>query len=474
VDDPQAVIEGRLAAYLRSAARERLARWRRDPDARSVEAVIEDSGLLDPRTLEAFDAAESRGQLAGEELAATAAHLADAFVEWGWAALERAQREALESRVTVDSRPLSGVELLRQQPTKARARGAVARRDLAERWVRAKAEGLERLEEATAGLPGFLRAHARTGDVRPPPDPEVLLTATDAAYRELRDRLGHRAGAPREAADLCAFAAVARDRNPPDDRWRRLSEGYASLGLRGALARRGRAEARHDGLFGVKGAVLVLEAPHDVRVAPGSWQLGLPSELAAAEALGTALGHVLVHPALPFALRMPRHASVARSLGALAAHWHTLPEALARRGRTGREAREEAEAALFWQLLRLRVAAAREQVRNLERQARHREASEIAFGRALGVEVPPSTASMLGRPSGPFEGATLRAAAYALALPLHLRERFDEDWWRNPRCGELLRAAAERGPRLSVEEWGEELGVELRADLVAWLDERLG
>ena len=44
------------------------------------------------------------------------------------------------------------------------------------------------------------------------------------------------------------------------------------------------------------------------------------------------------------------------------------------------------------------------------------------------------------------------------AIVAVLRERFDEDWFRNPRAAEPLRAAASRGLGLSIEAWTAELG----------------
>jgi hypothetical protein len=40
-----------------------------------------------------------------------------------------------------------------------------------------------------------------------------------------------------------------------------------------------------------------------------------------------------------------------------------------------------------------------------------------------------------------------------------LRERFDEDWYRNPRVADVLQGAAARGPTLSVVAFTKELGV---------------
>jgi len=64
----------------------------------------------------------------------------------------------------------------------------------------------------------------------------------------------------------------------------------------------------------------------------------------------------------------------------------------------------------------------------------------------------------------------LRAALAAPAIAMALRERYDEDWFRNPRVAEPLRAAATRGGTLAVERWAEEVGAAQR-DPARWWNE---
>ena len=104
-----------------------------------------------------------------------------------------------------------------------------------------------------------------------------------------------------------------------------------------------------------------------------------------------------------------------------------------------------------------RLAAAVLAELELGSAAQAARADELS-ARAFGV---PGAPGPLVAP--PFEAAhtrraELRAAALAPALFAALRERFDEDWWRNPRAADTLRAAASRGGSLSVEAWASELG----------------
>ncbi|MBX3247068.1 MAG: hypothetical protein KF901_07800, partial [Myxococcales bacterium] len=82
---------------------------------------------------------------------------------------------------------------------------------------------------------------------------------------------------------------------------------------------------------------------------------------------------------------------------------------------------------------------------------------EELASRAFGVPVPRRLARLwLWAPSS--SGARFRAHLGALRVWVGLRERFDADWYRNPRAAEALRAAAEPGGRASVEGWADELG----------------
>lgn len=71
--------------------------------------------------------------------------------------------------------------------------------------------------------------------------------------------------------------------------------------------------------------------------------------------------------------------------------------------------------------------------------------------RATGLRHDPRGALLALRP--PFQVARrLRAAQLSAGLARHLRDRFDEDWWRNPRTGPLLLDLFRSGQRYTAAE----------------------
>jgi hypothetical protein len=163
-------------------------------------------------------------------------------------------------------------------------------------------------------------------------------------------------------------------------------------------------------------------ALHRITILPSPLELGIASELALARAIGRALAGCSVAPALPSVLRRAWPGSVGRGIGEQLALLH-------------------ADAGFV-------------------RRARALEAAGVALARALGVDDPtmPDALADPGTLAPEERAADLRAVLLAPALSLALRDRFDEDWYRNPRAAEPLCAASARGGALSIEGWAEELG----------------
>ncbi|MBC7171046.1 MAG: hypothetical protein H5U40_01385, partial [Polyangiaceae bacterium] len=122
--------------------------------------------------------------------------------------------------------------------------------------------------------------------------------------------------------------------------------------------------------------------------------------------------------------------------------------------------------AAFVSLLSLRIAAT---ATALDPHASSEEAAEAAH-RALGLPCSPAVATLMLDPRG-GASARLRGELHGLAFFSALRDRYDVDWYRNPRARDVVRGACERGAALSVEALGAELGVGPEAGierLAAW------
>ena len=89
--------------------------------------------------------------------------------------------------------------------------------------------------------------------------------------------------------------------------------------------------------------------------------------------------------------------------------------------------------------------------------ARAEQAYRELHARAALAEIP---AALAGRDLDPWLGAwaDLRGRALAAHLRDFLRERFDDDWWRNPRALPALQGLWSRGGRPTAAELWAEVG----------------
>lgn len=247
-----------------------------------------------------------------------------------------------------------------------------------------------------------------------------------------------------------------------EGRFRRLSEELAPLGLRTQLARSARLAPGHPGPFPAP-QVLVINAPHRIRVSPSAIEIGLVNELLAAEALGRAAAHTHASPSLPYTLRHASAGTVARSIGGLSQLRFSEPSFLRkRRGLSIREAGDIARISTAFILLDSRLAAASLLGRGLRGTDAEGRAQALCE-RALMGHVPPGIAQfLLTRLSA---SSAFRGKVWAPALAHSLRERFDSDWHENPRAGEPLRGAMARAGDFSVEGFAEELGANIAGGL---------
>lgn len=211
-------------------------------------------------------------------------------------------------------------------------------------------------------------------------------------------------------------------------------------------------------------SVLVLSPPRDVRVAQSGVDHGISSDLCAAEGASHALGLALAHPALPVELRWPYVLGThpAGALGGLALQLWGEREQLHRlQGLSEAAAERVGRLAATHALLRARVACALATLDfTVKTDARSRlEATAEALGSALCCDVPLGLA-IFGAERVP---ARARAVELLCGLSLHLalRERCDEDFWRNPRTTESLRILCSRGQSVTAVEACSELGASI-------------
>lgn len=302
-----------------------------------------------------------------------------------------------------------------------------------------------------------------------------FLEATDDAMREALLRAGHAQEIRDPRTVLDAFRALRMPALDPlvpvRERGRRIASFLAPLGFDAPLASRARLDPPPLGLFGGAHAI-ALDPPRAVVVVPPALELGLASEIEVARATGEALAHLLVAPALPVEFRRAVPASTARGFGELFAGLLADPLFGKKvRALEGAELEAFRRGAVAILLARARVRAARWIARRVGDRDRL-EAGAVLLARALGVREPAPWRSLADPVSLDPDGdaARLRAALAAPAIAMALRERYDEDWFRNPRVAEPLRAAATRGGTLAVERWAEEVGAAQR-DPARWWNE---
>jgi hypothetical protein len=304
-------------------------------------------------------------------------------------------------------------------------------------------------------------------------DVEAWLRATDDAVTEGLSRAAHALGAkgmaPARAPDARVLEVLrARALDPlvsREGRATRLARALEPLGADARAADRLRIVGHDDATFTYR--LAIAEVPRRVLLAVSGIDIGLATELDFLEGFVVALATASASPALGLEHRAvpsePAHAT-----GALARLLPTervfLEKQLGLDARTAELVR--AVTGYHW-LAAARMAMARWKVR-AEEHPLGSDAAHALASRALG------TSRVL--PAGPLLGsfassAELTLAAHAAAaaptLFVAMRERHDEDWFRNPRARDTLEGAAARGTRLDLAGWEVELSAADRATQAA-------
>lgn len=309
---------------------------------------------------------------------------------------------------------------------------------------------------------------------------EQWLEQTQDAMRELTRWLLRRTEVP--GADELSRLLIALRCTELDGlarqagRFFRVSEGARRLGFERDMNARMRGETGASLLLPVP-VVFAIEAPRDVRVVQSAQSYGIISDVSVAQGLFEGLMLALISPEAGPILSRPRCGSlwmgesvraaiapaapVSAAVGATFAQLRADASYLRRVDAFEADAAEKAgRHAAVWFLLRLRLAAAltlawRGRSRSVsDRLTQLSAAGERALGRAL-----PASMVALTCLGGISAGEELAALSWGLTLHAALRERFDEDYFVNPRLGEVLRGAAARGAELDAAGFAAELGV---------------
>jgi len=288
-------------------------------------------------------------------------------------------------------------------------------------------------------------------------DAQVFLASTQAAAEEAVERCARKLGTGRPLSWHALLRVLRAPELDSDSgaklRWRRVAAWLRSLGFERELNARMRAEIDRGATLPFA-SVVALTVPLDVRVAQGAVDAGVASDLFAAGGVGHALGLSLVHPALPPEQRWPVGASAAGVLGALAQQlWGERGQLARVQGLSESAARRVSQVAGAIALLhtRARAAVALAPLADAGKPEARQQALAEALGRALCCDLPESVAGLLGANRVAARAGALEALA-GLALHVGLRERFDADWYRNPRSEELLRGACASGNRLTPQD----------------------
>jgi hypothetical protein len=306
----------------------------------------------------------------------------------------------------------------------------------------------------------------------PPPAPPSaadrardFLASTDDAAREMTRWLVKPTGSGTIAWHVLLRAVRASELDglaKPARRLARIANGLRGLDFERDLNARVRGESAAAALE-PRARVLAFAVPTDVRIAQSTLQHGVLSDVYAAHGVGHGLALALVSPAQPDLLRRAVLPGIADALGMLYMQLRADPEYLRRvEGleplwveKLGRHA---GVIVLLEARLQAALSLAASEPRDLNEWSQQLTA---AVERALTVEVPAGLATLAAWSVPPGQAA-FEACAAGLAAHVGLRERYDADWYRNPRVSEVLRGAATRGTTLALPEFLDELAVDDR------------
>ena len=322
-----------------------------------------------------------------------------------------------------------------------------------------------------AGASVLLTEAARENPKEPPTVAELAqswLDRTEDAWQELARWLIKHSDLPSTENDLARILVGLRAFEldglaRPDRRFYRLAVGARKLGFERDMTARMRGE-NASALIVPQPVCVALSAPKDVRVLQPDLEYGVLSDVAIAQGIGEGLALALTSPALGPLLTRPRGASVSAAMGGLFAQLRADSEYLRRVDGFERDAAEKAaRIAALWLLLRARLHAALSLTWNAAARSSEERIQQLsaAGARAFGRPVPRGmlALTLLSEVSSEQQLAGLH---WGFELHALLRERFDQDFYLNPRLSEVLRGAAARGAGLDAPGLAAELGAQSR------------
>lgn len=463
----------------RDELRAQIERWRRsEAEEILAHARGEPHAVFFPRRDVVELLHEARNDLEPLELEASAAHLARAVAERSLAGARAELEEALSARHFFGRQQRTWRALLAgvwQGAPSAQGRALVevsarAAESADRAWRTARRQSDRAAGRFLAELGIGVHADAGPDTAARHALAERWLDATDDALRgALEERGVHELSVLAERLRATELDARVDART----RWRRFGARLEPLGHDRALDRVLRVAAPHRAPWPAP-RLATRRSGRELFLLPPRLDHGVLGEVLAAEVVGRGVALAFVSPGLPPALARPAVSTVARAHGALFVQQLAEGAAWRRQGLEEADAERVARQVAFVWLLVTRVAAVGALLRGLHDAPKpsgllladtapaptldvDERVTELVE-RALGVAVPTTLARSLAW-NAAGSGARLRAYVGACALWAALRDRHDEDWYRNPRADETLRAAFERGGGLGVEGWHDELGV---------------
>ncbi len=407
---------------------------------------------------------QAEGWVVGEQ-EAFAAHLARAELARRLQDARRSEEQVLQTPVSYERTSQPAGEWIREAfgaPSRLGPRGVglvqCLERQLAPAVRRLDGVGLAmdaRGQAAMAYRSWGVGPHA---DIAPDLDPAAVLAETNGLMEEVAARLSVADGLhwPLQLADKRIDALLGVER-----RHRRVAAPFEGTPLFEGLRQRVKVRPRLATTLHPR----IRFRRQYVELTLGAGE-GLAAEYDAAMAVGRAMGLAAIDPQVPPALRFPVVGSVARALGGLMAQLLLDAGGMSRAEGAARRLRLAGR----W-LVELRLAAAaliaatppapKEAVSvpgifgEVGVRPRAADGAEERFARSLQVVrralcAPTSELAVAGL-RVPSARARLRGLLGGLRWFVSLRERFDEDWVRNPRSAAPLFEHVRQGGLRSVE-----------------------